>query len=105
MPIRCKYEEFKCSRDAYYNYPEEKRKYCKEHKKEGMKNVKKDNRICVKCIERGVEKKASYNYLEEKRPKYCKEHSERDMINICNKKKIKRCESCKICKIKKYNLK
>lgn len=51
---------------------------CKEHKQEGMKDVKNLTRMCEFT---GCEKQANYNFPDKKRAIRCKEHKELGMVD------------------------
>lgn len=89
MPMTCK--ENGCTKNPSYNYSGLVRKYCFNHKKDGMINVR--NRLCVDCNV----KRALYNYKGSK-GKYCFDCKIDDMICVGTK-------LCKICSIKhpQYN--
>lgn len=73
-----------CKSISYYNYPGERRKYCRLHKKENMISVVKRN-----CISEGCLNRAMYGI---DKPRYCKEHKTAEML-IKTKKECKE-EGC-----------
>lgn len=82
----CKFK--KCSKYACYNFEGLKSKFCKEHKSQGMVNVK-----SKKCEFKNCLKYPSYNYKNEK-PIFCKEHKSEGMVDV--KSKICEYENCYI---------
>jgi hypothetical protein len=83
-----------CIKTPGYNFKNLKAKYCKEHKTDGMIDVKHASCIFDNCSNR-----PSYNLDTEKKPLYCQEHKTDLMININTKK----CLECG--KIPGYNFK
>jgi hypothetical protein len=62
-----------CKKRAYYNYENEKIvKYCSEHRKDGMVNLK-----SKKCFEKGCKVIPSYNYKNEKEALFCSKHKKK----------------------------
>ena len=68
-----------CLKYPSFNYKGKKGKYCFDHKKENMINVK--SRKCLEC-----DKIPSFNYSTKLTPDYCKDHKKSEMINIMNKR-------------------
>lgn len=56
----------------------DKKVVCKEHRQEGMKDVKNVTRVCEFT---GCEKQANYNFSDTKRAVRCKEHKELGMVD------------------------
>jgi hypothetical protein len=74
----------KCSKIASYNIENEKKGlYCKEHKLEGMINIRYKMCAYQDCIKIPV-----YNEENEKSGLYCKEHKKDSMIDVVSKKCI-----------------
>ena len=73
--LKCEVEN--CYTTPVYNYPGElKKRFCENHKLEGMINVK--DKLCIICNI----KRPSFNYGYEKTPDYCSDCKSNDMINI-----------------------
>ena len=69
-----------CWRQGTFGYNRfDKHVVCKEHRKEGMKDVKNLTRICDFA---GCEKQANYNMPDQKRAIRCKSHKDIGMIDI-----------------------
>jgi len=86
-----------CNTRSIYGTELGKALYCKDHKKEGMTDVKHKQ-----CEEDGCEKQPSYG-MEWGKPKYCKEHAKKDMTNVKHKRcKIPLCETRSIKKYQGY---
>lgn len=72
--------EENCKKNAYYNYAGMTRKYCREHRKDGMISV-----VRKKCKIEGC---LSYGIYGIEKAEYCKEHKNDTMLN----KSVKLCE-------------
>jgi hypothetical protein len=81
----CQFEN--CKKRCCYNFEGLEPKYCTNHKKENMVDVK--SRMCKTCNK----KRPIYNYPQQKKGLYCKDCKLDDMINVKDKK-------CSICKEK-----
>lgn len=94
-PLRCKEhkEDYKlvsqlcqegnCKIYSCYNYEgEEKSKFCLEHKKDNMIDIKNKNKNCnyINCKVR-----ATYNFENETKGKFCVKHKEEKMTNVLDK--------------------
>jgi len=78
----CKKKE--CNKKATHNYKDKTdRKYCKQHAKTNMIDIK-----SKRCIESDCNKHPTFNYEGEKKPLYCKQHAKTNMIDIKHKKCI-----------------
>lgn len=89
MPNIC--VEDGCKKQPYFNLEgETKGVYCKEHKLDGMIDVK--NKRCRDC-----KKQPTYNYENQTKGVYCSTHKLDGMVNVLDK----RCLDCK--KIPSYN--
>lgn len=77
---RCAYDGKKgCDKHPTFGYEKNKAIFCEKHKKEDMKNVRRDE--CVKCT-----KTATYNIKGETRPMFCAKHAnQKTMINVVAK--------------------
>lgn len=69
-----------CEKNAYYNYANESRKYCREHRKDGMISLVR--KLC------NVEGCIFYAMYGIEKAEYCKDHKKDTMLN----KSVKRCE-------------
>jgi hypothetical protein len=74
-----------CNNLAFFNFKnEENPLYCKNHKKDDMFSIKKNNNI-NKCKEECCDIKfPKFNFINKKTGLYCYEHKKDDMINIEN---------------------
>ena len=84
-------EIYDCGKQAIYNYPGLKVKFCGKHKLQDMINVK--NPSCKEIL---CKNKPLYNYERETKPMFCLNHKKDNMVNIV----IKRCKYPKC--IKKF---
>lgn len=76
-------QEGNCKTYSCYNYEgEEKSKFCLEHKKDKMVDIKNKNKNCEhpNCSTRAI-----YNYENEIKAKFCKIHKLENMLNIMDK--------------------
>jgi hypothetical protein len=105
QPIRCKLhkeethklvsqlcQQGECKITPSYNYEnEETCKFCSEHKKDEMVDIKNKNK---QCQHQNCKTRATYNFENEKRGKFCIKHKIENMINVMDKN----CEytDCKI---------
>jgi hypothetical protein len=87
MPRKCIEENCK-KQSSYNNIGEKTALYCKEHKKDGMIDVKHKT-----CIEENCKTRPSYNNIGEKTGLYCKQHKKDGMIDVISKTCIE--ENCK----------
>ena len=69
-------------KNAIYNLPNEKPRYCKKHSTKDMVDVK--NPRCKKCTLR-----PNYNFEGESKGVYCVEHKENNMVDVVNKRCLK----------------
>lgn len=105
-PLRCKEhkgeyklvsqlcQEGNCKIAPSYNYENENfAKFCFEHKKETMVDVKNKNKLCINAY---CNKRASYNYENEKKGIYCLEHRLDNMVNVIDKNRICEYNDCKV---------
>jgi hypothetical protein len=105
-PLRCKIhkEEYKlvsqlcqevnCNIFSCYNFENElKPKFCNEHKKINMIDIKNKSKNCInpQCNTRAV-----YNYHGESKGIYCINHKLENMVNINDIKRYCQHENCKI---------
>lgn len=80
-------EHTKCNKRPPFNYIGEKLKYCKQHSKVNMIDIKHATCEHLRC-----NKRPSFNYIGQTKLKYCKEHKQEYQINNPNKKcVIKNC--------------
>ena len=71
-----------CTKQPSFNYPGEKtRRFCSQHKKDGMMDV-----ATRKCEHLGCTKRPSFNILGEKTGLFCSQHKENGMVNVQSKK-------------------
>lgn len=84
--VDCKIENRQKPTTASFNFHDKQPMYCKEHKKEGMINIKEPLCFCKKG-------KPTYNFQGNKAG-YCKECKQSNMINVASKM----CIDCKKCK-------
>jgi hypothetical protein len=69
-----------CWRQGTFGYNRfDKNRVCKEHRKDGMKDVKNVTRICNFI---GCDRQANYNMPDQKRAVRCKDHKEVGMIDM-----------------------
>jgi hypothetical protein len=70
----------------YYNISNKKgKRFCKEHKQEGMICVVKSGRFCVDLSHGDEKKRATFNFPG-KPPKFCAKHKQEGMMNVIAKK-------------------
>lgn len=73
-------ENQECTKNAYFNIPEQKKgRFCSTHKEPNMINVKDKH-----CFEQGCCQRPSFNILG-KKPLFCGTHKTSEMVNVMTK--------------------
>jgi hypothetical protein len=73
-------QEINCQKRCSFNFKGKSAIYCKEHKKEGMIDVKHKT-----CDENNCNKRPHFNFKGEKQGIYCFEHKKKEMIDVSHK--------------------